>query len=965
MPEIRLETALSSDALASAGTAFSIDIGGTAHGSIAGTDDQDWLAVDLLAGQTYTFALVGIGASRLTDGYLTLIDRDGSTVLLENDDGMPNANAIMQFTATADGRYFLEAAGLNAAAGDYGIAATLGSTADFDSDMITGAIQSDRSWSGAAATGVAITFGFRDTYSGSNPNFSHLSTTQIAAARAALAYYSEISGLIFTEINPGGFTNNATILFGNYSANDGAAAYAYYPGSTSFSSAAGDVWINTDTPELKNTDPTVFLDGLLLHELGHAMGLSHPGIYDATAGGRITYESNAQFVQDSNQFTVMSYFDASMTGGSSAEPDTLMLHDIQAIQLKYGANLGTRATNTTYGHDSTAGDLYDFSVNPDAVFTIWDGGGTDMLSASRFAMDQVITLQEGGFSNIGGMEKNISIAFGAQIENARGGRGSDIISGNAGKNRLEGGDGDDSILGQDGNDVLFGGNGNDTLLGGRGNDTLSGGYVSQNVASADYGTEFTLVSTDSSERATLNLAGVNVFPTGSFTIEMIWQQNSLDDPHYSVDFGNLSFYRFASGKMSIKFWGATEEDWLYNSLPEAMTDGAAHRISISYDDGDGQFRIYLDGSESWAHKFAPGSRAITPTGNIALDDDASVGDLRIFDYARSADQIWTNAWDQIDARNEGPGLVQYWVGDGAGRLVSAIAGKADLVSTGATGTDTARFGSVNLGDDLLGGSGNDLYYISNSADRVIELADQGFDRIGAHTDYALAAGSSVEVLFSAATKGGLRLDGNAFANVLRSNQAADTLAGGAGNDRYFVNSAADVVIEAEAQGKDFVTTTANYQLAAGSEIEILIGTGTNGLSLGGNEYDNEIYGTFGADRLSGGAGKDLLVGKNDAAADVFVFTNLGDSTAGADRDVIRDFTTGLDHIDLSGIDANLAIAGNQSLAFSDTFAAANSVWYSVFSANLRLRADVDGDAIADFEVALINAQSLTADDFIL
>jgi hypothetical protein len=82
--------------------------------------------------------------------------------------------------------------------------------------------------------------------------------------------------------------------------------------------------------------------------------------------------------------------------------------------------------------------------------------------------------------------------------------------------------------------------------------------------------------------------------------------------------------------------------------------------------------------------------------------------------------------------------------------------------------------------------------------------------------------------------------------------------------------------------------------------------------------------TGGADTLSGGAGKDVLVGGPGAdrltggkGADTFVYLSLADSKPKpSKRDTIRDFNAKQgDRIDLSAIDANAKVKGNQAFRF--------------------------------------------------
>ena len=65
--------------------------------------------------------------------------------------------------------------------------------------------------------------------------------------------------------------------------------------------------------------------------------------------------------------------------------------------------------------------------------------------------------------------------------------------------------------------------------------------------------------------------------------------------------------------------------------------------------------------------------------------------------------------------------------------------------------------------------------------------------------------------------------------------------------------------------------------------------------------------------IAGGGGRDILFGHT--GADTSVFWSRGDSGVGALRDVIGDFTPNVDHIDLSIIDANTRLSGDQSFDF--------------------------------------------------
>lgn len=503
MPSIRPNIFESTDALSGTNSYLRLGVGQTGQGTLSSPSDHDWWGVSLVAGQSYTFALIGTGTNRVSNTFLTLRDSYGNTIVSDDDSGPANSS-LLKFTAQSTGTYYLDAGSYgNYGSGQYGISATSGSQANFDYYMGAGALDTGLQWTGTRGTSAVVTYGFRQTSATytvpghDTSTFSQLSSQEMSAVRQILNAWSEVSGVVFQEVNPNGYTDSATMLFGNYlDRSDGAGAFAYYPGSTAPSSPAGDVWLNLGSVSTSSIPMGGYSYFAIMHEVGHALGLSHPGDYNAAPGQTITYQNSAQFIQDSEQYTLMSYFGGAATGqnpGGFAVGYTPGVLDVLEIQQLYGSNYNTRSGDTIYGVGATAGSAYTFAA-PDGGtprFTIWDGGGKDTIDASIYNQNQNIDLREGAFSDIGSGKQNIAIALNVTIESAIGGSGSDSFIGNAAANTFVGNGGSNIYAGGFGDDSYVVSSATDriTEYSGQGFDTVYANNVDFNLSNNTSGIE--------------------------------------------------------------------------------------------------------------------------------------------------------------------------------------------------------------------------------------------------------------------------------------------------------------------------------------------------------------------------------------------------------------------------------------------------------------------------------------------
>jgi Ca2+-binding RTX toxin-like protein len=280
------------------------------------------------------------------------------------------------------------------------------------------------------------------------------------------------------------------------------------------------------------------------------------------------------------------------------------------------------------------------------------------------------------------------------------------------------------------------------------------------------------------------------------------------------------------------------------------------------------------------------------------------------------------------------------IGDDGANWLWGNAGNDNLTGNG--GDDLLQAGD---GDHVVnGGGGSDTFALGQSASAgvSISLASQGSAQ---NTGIGSVTLTSIENL-----SGGFFNDvltGGSGANTLAGDEGDDTLSGGSGNDLLL----GDGFIAPDTGAVGLSGPIATFYSLGELDGNDTLDGGSGNDSLYGAGGDDTLYGGSGNDVLHGGGGRDVMNG--GSGSDRFLFEELGDSAPGA-ADLITGFDRKSDRIDLSAIDANENVAGDQAFTivkhgFTGAAGQAFIEWDKDEGVS-HIFLDVNGDMVADMTI---------------
>jgi trimeric autotransporter adhesin len=698
---------------------------------------------------------------------------------------------------------------------------------------------------------------------------------------------------------------------------------------------------------------------------------------------------------------------------------------VLAAGIEYLTLTGTRGINGT-GNDSDniiTGNIGSNILNGGAgTDTLIGGAGNDTYVLDSLA-DTIIEYENEGNDLV---QSAVSYTLTNTLEDLTlTGAAAIDGTGNSADNKIVGNGAANTLIGLLGNDTLDGGAGADVMIGGAGNDYYTVDNALDVVTELlDEGADTVYASVDYAMSSNIE----DLILTGTAAIN-----GSGNDLNNKIT-GNAAANVLVGYAGNDWLNGGKGSDQMYGGLGDDVYEVDVATDVVVENAGEGTDLVKSAVTYTLANSLENlqlvGASIINGTGNAGDNEITGNGVSNILyglagndiiDGAGGGDTMYGGTGDDTYYVNITSDIVNEYAGEGTDTIlsnsnftVSANVENLTLIGSGAytatgNGLDNVLRGNIGNNtiygmagndtidgyfgvDTMIGGTGDDIYYVDETTDVIVELAGEGTETVYIKDHYTLSANLENLVVSGGANVDGTgndlnnQMTGNDLDNRLNGATGADTMIGKDGDDVYVIDNVGDVVTELLDEGNDGVESSISYTLTA--YVENLTLTGNSAINgtgnaesnyivandainiLVGGDGDDTIEAGGGNDTLKGGLGIDFLTG--GTGNDTFVFELFTDSSILTDvngdaygSDQITDFMTG-DKIDLSAIDANSTLAGNQAFVVdTDGIIAAGEIHiFAAVTGVQQLSIHTDADGIADMTLAVV-ANSLAASDFIL
>ncbi|WP_240462055.1 calcium-binding protein [Burkholderia sp. Nafp2/4-1b] len=397
------------------------------------------------------------------------------------------------------------------------------------------------------------------------------------------------------------------------------------------------------------------------------------------------------------------------------------------------------------GNDRLLGDAGNDRIFGEAGDDVlWGGEGDDVLVGFTASNDakQMLSWGESDNDVLYGGNGNDALYGGLGNDYLDGGNDNDFLDGGDGDDRLFGGAGDDELNGGNGHDALSGETGNDKIFGGAGNDTIWGGDGDDILVgfTASNDAKQSLAAWETDDDTIYGGAG-NDLILGGLGNDLLHGDAGNDEIQ-----GGDGHDKIYGGDGNDRLFGQVGNDILYGGAGDDLLVGFTGNNEAKRTLGPGETdNDYLYGGEG-------NDTLLGGLGDDYLDGGAgadhmeggegndtyivnSVNDV-ILEYANEGyDTVISSANYILNANLEELRLVEGFNINGTGNALDnrIVGNSADNILDGVTGADT-----------MIGGKGNDTYYVDNVGDRVVEFAGEGIDTVQSKISYTL--GEHVENL---------------------------------------------------------------------------------------------------------------------------------------------------------------------------------------------------------------------------